>query len=401
MTHKTLINGTSYDITGGTTLVEGTSYNIKNGKALIDGTAYDISFAINGVLDVWGNTGEITCITYADGYYVVGGYQYVDSKYQACIAYTTELSGTWTTNTVSGNYNGFTTVHSVKYLNGKWFTCNTFDNNYGNVSWVDSISNSGWSGKNVFVGIGRASIKDIAYANTRYVAVGHCTTEDSQYLSCAYTSSLSGTWNTCGIFNNLGDNGNCIIVRDGKFIVGGSYQSGNYVYAAIAYVATSSTPNSWSNKYLWRSRYSGNAIKCITHINGYYVACGKFAYNDSNAYGQISYTTSLSATWNNNDLWRANANTSANSIAYHNGYYVVVGQFSEGSTSYARIAYFTSFGATITMKDLWSSNNSATAVNGVICSDGVLVAAGTLGGSGFSHRGKIAYDDSDVPFDAL
>ena len=45
MAHKTLIGGTTYDITGGKTLVSGTSYSVKNGKVLIGGTAYDISFA--------------------------------------------------------------------------------------------------------------------------------------------------------------------------------------------------------------------------------------------------------------------------------------------------------------------------------------------------------------------
>ena len=45
MAHKTLVNGTSYDITGGKTLVSGTAYSIKGGKTLVGGTGYDISFA--------------------------------------------------------------------------------------------------------------------------------------------------------------------------------------------------------------------------------------------------------------------------------------------------------------------------------------------------------------------
>lgn len=44
MAHKTLVNGTAYDITGGKTLVSGTSYNIAGGKTLVGGTGYDISF---------------------------------------------------------------------------------------------------------------------------------------------------------------------------------------------------------------------------------------------------------------------------------------------------------------------------------------------------------------------
>lgn len=45
MTHKTLINGTSYDIKSGRTLIGGTGYDIKKGRALIGGTGYDIKFA--------------------------------------------------------------------------------------------------------------------------------------------------------------------------------------------------------------------------------------------------------------------------------------------------------------------------------------------------------------------
>ena len=44
MAHKTLINGTSYDIIGGKTLINGTSYSVKKGITLINGTSYDINF---------------------------------------------------------------------------------------------------------------------------------------------------------------------------------------------------------------------------------------------------------------------------------------------------------------------------------------------------------------------
>ena len=44
MAHKTLINGTSYDIKSGRTLVGGIGYDIKKGRTLIGGTGYDIKF---------------------------------------------------------------------------------------------------------------------------------------------------------------------------------------------------------------------------------------------------------------------------------------------------------------------------------------------------------------------
>ena len=43
-THKTLVNGTVYEVKGGKCLVNGTVYNIKKGRTLIGGTGYDITF---------------------------------------------------------------------------------------------------------------------------------------------------------------------------------------------------------------------------------------------------------------------------------------------------------------------------------------------------------------------
>ena len=43
MAHKTLINGTAYNITGGKSLVSGTAYNISGGKTMVGGTTYGVS----------------------------------------------------------------------------------------------------------------------------------------------------------------------------------------------------------------------------------------------------------------------------------------------------------------------------------------------------------------------
>lgn len=44
MAHKTLINGTVYEVDGGKTLINGTAYEIANGKTSVGGTAYEIGF---------------------------------------------------------------------------------------------------------------------------------------------------------------------------------------------------------------------------------------------------------------------------------------------------------------------------------------------------------------------
>lgn len=44
MAHKTLVDGTVYEIDKGKTLVNGTGYAIDKGKTLVGGTAYDVGF---------------------------------------------------------------------------------------------------------------------------------------------------------------------------------------------------------------------------------------------------------------------------------------------------------------------------------------------------------------------
>ena len=46
MSHKTIINGTSYEVIGGRTLVVGTVYDINKGRTLVNGTGYDIPFGV-------------------------------------------------------------------------------------------------------------------------------------------------------------------------------------------------------------------------------------------------------------------------------------------------------------------------------------------------------------------
>jgi hypothetical protein len=47
MAHKTRVNGTNYEISGGKTLVNGTAYSIDKGKTLVGGTAYEVGFVEN------------------------------------------------------------------------------------------------------------------------------------------------------------------------------------------------------------------------------------------------------------------------------------------------------------------------------------------------------------------
>ena len=81
--HKTLINGTVYEVMGGKCLVNGTVYNILKGRTLIGGTGYDINFEpdvsltwyFNETIDItsqpdkfWGYSSGIA-VSFVSGYY--------------------------------------------------------------------------------------------------------------------------------------------------------------------------------------------------------------------------------------------------------------------------------------------------------------------------------------------
>ncbi len=120
MAHKTIINGTAYEVKGGKCLVNGTVYDIKKGRTLIGGTGYDITFApsmpvkgdliimnLNGterqyrVLSVNGNVCK-----------VIGMWDYLMSKYNNTST-TTDFNGA-----TAQKYEGSTLD---TYLNTTWY----------------------------------------------------------------------------------------------------------------------------------------------------------------------------------------------------------------------------------------------------------------------------------------
>ena len=170
MAHKTLVNSTAYEISGGKTLVEGTSYSVKNGKVLVGGTEYDISFLLPpAALNLWNGTeSSVNCILYADGYWVVGGTCYEGGTYRARIAYATELDGTWTT-------------------------------------------------KNIWNNAVKACINCITYANGYWVVGGCSNNRSAGYASVGYATSLNGTWTNINLWGNSSHYNtiNCITYADG------------------------------------------------------------------------------------------------------------------------------------------------------------------------------------------
>lgn len=75
MSHKTLVNGTAYEVKGGKCLVNGTVYDIKKGRTLINGTGEDIVFSsVSPILDEndWTTIREVSDASQGDNYWSVG-----------------------------------------------------------------------------------------------------------------------------------------------------------------------------------------------------------------------------------------------------------------------------------------------------------------------------------------
>ena len=75
MSHKTLVNGTVYEVNGGKCLVNGTSYDIKKGRTLINGTGEDIVFSsVSPILDEndWTTIREVSDAGQGANYWSIG-----------------------------------------------------------------------------------------------------------------------------------------------------------------------------------------------------------------------------------------------------------------------------------------------------------------------------------------
>lgn len=391
MAHKTLINGTAYEISGGTTRVSGTSYKINNGKALIGGTAYDISFMLPpDVVNVWSGEYQsyvyLNCIAYGNGYWVVGGYNHTDSGYVAQIAYSRSLDGPWTlktlwTSTVAKSGN---TINAITYSNGYWVATGLCRNNSGSSARIAYATSPGgtWTTKDIWSNSAtRATFNSIGTiyfdSSSKYWVVGGCyDTGSNNYARIAYTTSLNGTWTTKDLWNNnYGASVNCIIHANNYWVLGGQNR-GSSKGATLAYCTTLS--GTWTIKYMWGEKSQrSDSIKSIAYNGNYWVVGGCYTHVDSSgSYGMIAYATSPGASWTTKTLWGETTGGSSsyeiNSLAYGDGYWVAVGK--NDDISY--MAYATSPGANWTTKEVFNDTRHDDVMTCVANINGYWVATG-------------------------
>lgn len=162
MAHKTRINGTAYEISGGRTLVNGTGYSVESGRTLVNGTGYDIDLSnlppigtsLNNM--TWEEVRAVSDAGLAANYFAVGdrkevalsnttvGYTSVSGTYYCYILGIDHNSSREGTNRIHFQF-GYTALSDGVHIafidvkNTSVYTGNCFHMNN------DNTSDGGWS----------------------------------------------------------------------------------------------------------------------------------------------------------------------------------------------------------------------------------------------------------------
>ena len=125
MAHKTLVNGTVYEVNGGKCLINGTIYDIKNGRTLINGTGYDITFAPPTMLV----KGDLITMN-LDGTSRL--YRVLSVNRNVC-----KVLGMW--DGLTSKYNGTSTTTNFNGITAQKYEGSTLDT-YLNTTWYNRLS---------------------------------------------------------------------------------------------------------------------------------------------------------------------------------------------------------------------------------------------------------------------
>jgi len=385
MANKTLIGGTSYDISGGRCLVNGTGYNVKKGRTLVGGSGYNVDFISPAkVLDVKNMISNMYVwrLDYVNGYWVACGATLYNEN--AKIAYATSLNGPWTTiNVTPANGYYYDRITSITYANGYWVAIGlvhqTSDNDSPQEIYVHYATslNGPWSSKVLWscVDTSATSCK-IIYANGYWVVAGTYDSDADQYTNkviIACTNNPTETWTIQTLWDETSSSVNDIIYANGYWVVVGTYYNNmwingslvEYDYGRIAYIHSQNPLGIWTIKDLWSSSNidDGSEIYSVNYGNNAFFVSGYYKYQESTSCARVAYATTPDGEWTFEDLWEGDCTTYfqgnvLQDMHYANGYWVAVGTYYNSGVSYGRIAYRGAADQTYTTIDLWAYSTS-------------------------------------------
>ena len=225
-------------------------------------------------------------IDYLNDYYIAWGSR---NKTDAIIAYKKNLEDEWTIKVIwSSNQYGFAIITKVIYVDGQYVAVGACANDraggtsnsvtqYARLAYTTDISSS-WTTKDIWSRTSTSTlyentvINDILYRDGRFIVVGSdYYNSDSNYARMFYATTLSGTWTQ--IYEYIVENGlgftRIIYANDYYIVIGGSPQNGNSV---LCYCSGSSNPTNSSNwtKYTTHMYLGDNSIYDILYADGYY-----------------------------------------------------------------------------------------------------------------------------------
>lgn len=284
----------------------------------------------------YGSYNSVYCLEYADGYWVAGGTiaegldeeEGLGGHSFAHARYTTDLeNGSWTnispwTGTPWYNHNRIT---CITYNNGYWVLGGSYyssGTSYGRLAHTKDITSKSWVIKDLWSAgtnnySGDTAITGIKYANRYWVAVGKTANDDYNrtWAEYAYTTDLEGTWTKKSL---LDYNGTLHTIKyiNNYWIAVGHRQYNNTYNNYIAY--TTNPEDEWSIKTIW----TDGDIKEIAYGEGYYIAVGRTSTVASSSQVRIAYGTDFEEEWTTK-IFETTGTDSANSITFNNPYWAI------------------------------------------------------------------------------
>ena len=338
---------------------------------------------------------KINCLKYANGYWVAGGCYFSNTTFYARIAYATSLNGPWAAKDIWSNYGNICEITCIEYANGYWVVGGSKNDQTSQIAYSTSL-NGTWTDYPFSNNLGK--INCIAYDDGYWVAGGTYLDQTSGNRYCGviyYTTSITGNWTKVIVFND-GGNGypskiNCLIHANGYWVVGGVNRYGSNAYESIIAYATTPGGN-WTTLRVSTIPSSTDGITGIGYANGYWVVCGRISSDT----GQIAYATSLNGPWTIRNL----DFNDIKGIAYINGEWFLCGQ---ANIYYGTIAHSTSPGGQWLYLNLWGNPAEYTGDSFVSCveyADGLFAFGGYLKRNS-SHYAYMSYTTGNVVLPAI
>ena len=361
------------------------------------------------IIDIWkgyNNFNKINCMTYDNGYYVVGGVYNNGSYTQARIAYTKDLLQTWT---IKDLWQGLddTSINCITYANGYWVVGGTYhasgSNQCGYINYTKDITAQTWEGVRVWESssISEAGINAIVYSNGYWAVGGYNCNRRNKYMAyIAYSTDLSTGWNEKMLWSSSDDGPTRIYditYANGYWVAAGIRFNTNadYTYdGRIAY--TTDLTQSWTTKTIWADGLAGE-VRSVVYADGYWAVCGSYGSNSSKTNHSIAYSTSPDGVWTIKNMWVGSTVGKIHRICYNNGKWVFGGNYAEaGGIRIARIGYCDSLFGTWTIKNLWSGSNESCIYSTTSLKDGIVVGGRYYDGSDYRARIESADDPNEL-----